>query len=90
MDHIERQELCKRVRLEIEKVIDALQLNAHKLDYIREPILQQDRVRVVEKIGELKQSDGESWAIGEAVERILRIKDTEDIDNNYRQTRKAE
>ena len=63
---------------EVEKVSEKLQLVAHKLDHIREPILQQDRVRVVGKIGELKQSDGESWAIGETIERILSILDCEE------------
>ncbi len=66
---------------EVEKVSDELQLVAHKLDHVREPILKQDRGMIEAKIKILKQSDGEGWAIGDAIQRILDIKDCEEC--NY-------
>ena len=64
---------------ELEKVSDKLQLTAHKLDHVRELVLQHDRERWQTKIKQLKQGDGEDWAIGETIQRIL---DIDDCENN--------
>ena len=66
---------------EVEKVSDKLQLVAHKLDHVREPILQQERRVIKDNIIELKQQSGEEWAIGETIQRILNIEDCEN--ENY-------
>ena len=60
---------------EVDNVSDELQLTSNRLDYIRELVLQQDKEVMQTKIKQLKQSDGEGWAIGETIERILDIKD---------------
>ncbi len=43
----------------------------NKVDYLSEPVLNQDRAMIEAKIKQLKQSDGEGWAIGESIQRIL-------------------
>lgn len=65
--------LCDKAKKEIGEVFDALRLASHKLDHIREPILQQDRKMIEVKIKQLQQCDGEGWAIAEVVQRILDI-----------------
>ena len=66
---------------EVTKVFDELQTTANKLDYIREPILLQDRSLMLGWVNILKSAgSGEEWAIGEAIQRILNIDDGEDTD----------
>ena len=62
---------------EVESVSDELQLTAHKLDHIREPILMQDEREIRRHIDMLKSGSGEGWAIGEVIERILDIGECE-------------
>ena len=72
-----RLRILSRLPGELDKLQDQLQLTAHKLDHIRELILDHDRNRWEAKIEQLKRGDGEDWAIGETIGRILRIQDTE-------------
>jgi len=52
-----------------------------------EPIKLENRTLLDEKIKLLKQSDGESWAIGETIQRIIYLKgnlnesETKELDN---------
>jgi len=56
---------------EWEKVFNELQKVGNTLDNIAEPVLSCDRGVLEEKLVSLKQSDGEGWAIGESIQRIL-------------------
>jgi hypothetical protein len=49
-------------------------MNTYKtiLNTIVEPILEHDEQRLHEVVTRLKQADGESWAVGEMLERALR------------------
>jgi hypothetical protein len=42
------------------------------MDYILEALKYQDKNLLLEKANYLKQTDGEGWAIGELVERVVR------------------
>ena len=44
------------------------------LEYVYEPLKTQDKEMIKKKIETLKQSDGEGWAIGEVIERLLEEK----------------
>ena len=51
---------------EIDKLVAALR-------FIVEPLVYQDREYLYTKIAELKQADGESWAIGEVIKRVIEV-----------------
>ena len=59
---------------EVDKVSDKLQEVSNKLDYIMEALVLCEEGVLEKKIESLKQFDGEFWAIGEAIERILEVK----------------
>lgn len=41
------------------------------IEFILEPLKLQDTQQLMARIKDLKQRDGESWAIGEVIERCL-------------------
>jgi len=45
--------------------------NIVAIDRIKRPLLRQDNTAVKKKITELRQLDGESWAIAETASRVL-------------------
>ncbi len=65
--------MSEKMLKEVDKVSDKLQQTSQKLDYIREITLQHDKAVLQTKITQLKQSDGEDWAIGETIRRILEL-----------------
>ena len=52
----------------------AISLNK-TIDHLMEPIMQQDTSSLRAKAADLKQHDGESWAIGEVIERCCQLKE---------------
>jgi hypothetical protein len=42
-----------------------------ELEHVLEPLRYQDKEMLLKKIGDLKQTDGEDWAIGEVISRAL-------------------
>jgi len=42
-----------------------------KLKQIEKPLLSQDSDRILQKIGQMKMLDGETWAIAEVAQRVL-------------------
>ena len=69
-DERNEQKMMKK----IDKINDKLQNLSKKIDYVKEPIIQQDKNTILYIIQILKQDFGEEgWAAGEALHRIFSI-----------------